>query len=299
MRKYILAFFGLALLLSACRIESNIIMNINEDGSATVGAEIGFDEEMLDLVTQGGGDPSDILGDLPDLGGAGVEPIERVEGDMTYYGVTTNIDDLSTYDFDGFEGEAFSEFSYVFDDNSATLAAKVDATGIGDLGGEDLGIDPSEITGDIFSARVLVAMPGSIAEHNADEVMGDGTLVWNLPLSGSKDIFATSTFGGSSFNWIWFVVGGVLLIGVIAAVAAVMTSRKDSEKAVAEAAAEYQAIGDSEQATAEETEEAEEESQESRAKAQDEDESRAEETIGLEVAAEEEPTADDGSDDQD
>lgn len=241
MRKYVLAFFGLALVLSACRIESNIILNINEDGSATVGAEIGFDEEMLDLVTQGGGDPSDILGDLPDLGGDGVEPIQRVDGDMTYYGVTTNIDDLSTYDFDGFEGEAFSEFSYQFDSNSATLAATVDATGVGDLGGEDLGIDPAEITGDIFSARVLVAMPGTIAEHNADEVMSDGTLVWNLPLSGSKDVFATSTFGSSSFNWIWLLVGGVLLIGVIAAVAAVMTSRKDSEKAVAAAAAQHQA----------------------------------------------------------
>lgn len=268
MRKYVLAFFGLALVLSACRIESNIIMNIDEDGSATVGAEIGFDEEMLDLVTQGGGDPSDILGDLPDLGGDGVEPIERVEGDMTYYGVTTNIDDLSTYDFDGFEGEAFSEFSYQFDDSSATLAAKVDATGIGDLGGEDLGIDPSEITGDIFSARVLVAMPGTIAEHNADEVMGDGTLVWNLPLSGSKDIFATSTFGGSSFNWIWLLVGGVLLLGVVAAVAAVITSRKDSENAVAAAAAQYQADG---------------QSQESRAENQDGDEELpAEKTVELE-----------------
>ena len=42
MRTYVLAFFGLALLLSACRIESNIILDINQDGSATVGAEVGF-----------------------------------------------------------------------------------------------------------------------------------------------------------------------------------------------------------------------------------------------------------------
>jgi hypothetical protein len=255
MRKYVLAFFGLALLLSACRIESNIIINIDEDGSATVGAEVGFDEEMLDLVSQSGGDPSDILGDLPDLGGTNVEPIERVEGDMTYYGVTTDIENLSTYDFDGFEGEAFSEFSYEFDDKSATLSAKVDATGIGDLGGGDLPIDPAEITGDIFSARVLVTMPGTVDQHNADEVMGDGTLVWNLPLAGSKDIFATSSFGTSGFNWIWFLVGGILLVGVVAAVAAVMTSRKDSEKAVADAAAAHQLTGDSSQATAEDAEE--------------------------------------------
>jgi hypothetical protein len=240
MRKYTLAFFALALLLSACRIESNILLDISEDGSATVGAEIGFDEEMLDLVSQGGGDPSDILGELPELGGESVEPIERVEGDMTYYGAQTSIDDLSTYDFDVPQGETFSEFSYEFDDSTATLAARVEATGIDDLGGEDLPIDPSEITGDIFSANVIVKMPGTVTEHNADEVRSDGSLVWELSLTGTKEIFATATFGESSQDWIWLIVGGVLLLGVIAAIAAVMASRKDAAKAVAEAAAAHE-----------------------------------------------------------
>lgn len=237
MRKYILAFFGLALLLSACRIESNIMLDISEDGSATVGAEVGFDQEMLDLVSQGGGDPSEILDELPDLGGDGVEPINRTEGDMTYFGAQTNIADLSTYDFDGLEGETFSEFSYEFDKRSASLAATVDATGMGDLGGEDLLLDPSEITGDIFSARVLVKMPGTVSESNADEILPDGTLVWDLPFTGSKEIVATSTYGASAISWIWFVVGGILIVGIIAAIAAVLMSKKDSEKAVAEAAA--------------------------------------------------------------
>lgn len=244
MRKYVLAFFGLALLLSACRIESNIILDINEDGSATVGAEVGFDEEMLDLMSQDGGDPSDLLSELPDLGGDGVEPIERVEGDMTFYGATTTVEDLSTYDFAGLQGESFSEFEYAFDDNSATLTATVDAAGFGDLGGDELPLDPSEITADIFSARVLVSMPGTVTEHNADEVSGDGTLVWNLPLAGSKDIFATSTFGSTTPNWIWFLIGGIVIVGIIAVIAAVMTSRKDSEKAVAAAAAAHEEEAD-------------------------------------------------------
>ncbi len=239
MRKYVLAFLGLALLLSACRIESNIILDINEDGSATVAAEVGFDEEMLDLVGQGGGDPTDILGDLPDLGGEGTEPIQRVEGDMSYFGVKTIIADLSTFDFDGLEGQTFSEFSYEFDESSATLAALVDSSGLGDLGGDDLPIDPSEITGDIFSAQVVVTMPGTVTVHNADQVRADGTLVWDLPLSGTKEILATSDFGSSSANWIWFVVGGVLIVGIIAAVAAVMMSKQNSEKAVVAAAAEH------------------------------------------------------------
>jgi len=240
MRKYVLAFFGLALLLSACRIESNIILDINEDGSATVGAEVGFDEEMLDIMSQSGGDPSDLLSDLPDLGGEGVEPIQRVEGDMTFYGVTTTVEDLSTYQFDGLQGESFYEFSYESDDDSATLAASVDATGFGDLAGGDLPIDPTDITAEIFAARVVVSMPGTVTEHNADEVSTDGTLIWNLPLSGSKDIFATSTFGNTTPSWIWFIVGGILIVGIIAAVAAVMKSRSDSQKAVATAAAAHE-----------------------------------------------------------
>lgn len=241
MRTYVLAFFGLALLLSACRIESNVILDINEDGSATVGAEIGLDEEMLDIVSQSGEDPTDLLSDLPSLGGEEVEPINRVEGDMTFFGFTTTVEDLSTYDFAGLQGETFSEFIYEYDDSSATLTATVDATGVGDLGGGgELPIDPTDITADLFSARVLVAMPGSVTEHNADEVTGDGTLVWNLPLSGSVDIFATSTFGNTAPTWFWFVVGGILIVGIGAGIAAVMMSRKNSEKAVAEAAASYQ-----------------------------------------------------------
>jgi hypothetical protein len=240
MRKYVLAFFGLALLLSACRIESNIILDINEDGSATVGAEVGFDEDMLDLVSQSGGDPEDLLSDLPSLDGEDVEPINRVEGDMTFFGFTTKVEDLSTYDFAGLQGETFSEFIYEHDDSSATLTATVDATGIGDFGDGELPIGPSEITADLFSARVLVTMPGSVTEHNADEVTGDGTLVWNLPLSGSVDIFATSTFGNTAPTWFWFVVGGILIIGTGAAIAVVMMSRKNSESAVAAAAASYQ-----------------------------------------------------------
>jgi hypothetical protein len=260
MRKYVLAFLGLALLLTACRIESNIILDINEDGSATVGAEVGFDEEMLDLMSQSGGDPSDILGELPDLGGDGVEPIQRTEGDMTFYGATTHVDDLSTYDFDGLQGESFSEFVYEYDDSSATLAAKVDATGIGDLGGGDLPIDPSEITADIFAAHVRISMPGTVTEHNADEVTGDGTLIWNLPLTGTKAIFATSTFGSTAPSWIWFVVGGIVIVGIAAAIAAVMKSRKESQDAVAAAAAaaqppaEEQQSPDSSQPSAEEPE---------------------------------------------
>ena len=46
MRKYLLIFAMLALVLTACRIESNVNLDIEEDGSAVVLVEIGMDEEF-------------------------------------------------------------------------------------------------------------------------------------------------------------------------------------------------------------------------------------------------------------
>ena len=85
MRKYLIIFALLSIALSACRVESNIILDINKDGSATVGAEVGFDQEFRNLIEQSGGSPDDILSDLPDFGGQDVQPIQRTEGDMTFY----------------------------------------------------------------------------------------------------------------------------------------------------------------------------------------------------------------------
>lgn len=237
MRKYLLALFGLALLLSACRIESNIVLDINEDGSATIGVEIGFDQEMLDLATQGGADPSDILGELPDLGGDTVEPINRVDGDMTYFGVQTTVDDLSTYEFNEALGSNFSEFSFVIDNEVATLVATVDATGVDGFGDVELPIDPSQITGDLFSANVIIKMPGTVTKHNADEVRSDGSLVWKLPLTGTTEIVATSDFGTSTNTVILFIVGGLMIIGAVAAGAAIRASKRKSEEAAVTAAA--------------------------------------------------------------
>ena len=239
-RKFI-TFIALALLLSACRIESNIILDINYDGSAQTSIEIGLDKEMFELFEQNGVDPGALFDELPDFGGGGLDFISRTDGDMTYTGVQTTINDLATFSFDDFGGSALSEFSYEYDESSSTVSAVVKAADIGNFGFGDLPVNTSMITGDIFSASVVINMPGNVVEHNADEVGNDGSLIWRLPLTGTKEIYATSEFGGLSFSWIWFVVGGVLIIGAIAAVAAVRSSKRDSERAVSKAVAPYKA----------------------------------------------------------
>jgi hypothetical protein len=255
MRKYLLLFTLLALLLAACRVESNVTLDISEDGSATVGAEVGFDEEFKQLIEQSGANTEDIFGDLPSFGGGEVQTTERTDGDMSYYGVTSQVDDLSDFDMGSAQGDVFSSFSYTFDDASAKLDAVLSSADLGAAGG-DLPIDPSTITDEIFSANIVVKMPGNVTESNADEVRSDGSLVWNIPFSGTKEITATSDFGSSKTNWVLFILIGVLIIGVIAAVVATIVSRRESQKAVEAAAASHQAPAATSATTRDQTDQA-------------------------------------------
>ena len=239
MRRHIILFALLAIVLTACRVESNIILDINEDGSATVGAEVGFDDEFLALITESGGSPEDLFSDLPNFGDD-VVTTERTEGDMTYFGVVGEVDDLSTLVAGSDDLEGFQSFSYTYDDSSATLEAVIAAASTGDFGGE-FGIDPSTITEEFFSANLIVTMPGTVTESNADIVRGDGSLVWNIPLTGEKEVFATSEIGASATSWFIFVLVIVLLAMAAAAIVAVVVSRRQSQKAVDEAIAAHAA----------------------------------------------------------
>ncbi len=257
MRKVFLLIAVLAVILAGCRVETNIVLDIEEDGSALVGAEVGYDEEFAQLLEQSGADPDDLFGDLPVETGDDVVTIERTEGDMTYTGLLSEVDDLSTFAPDSAELEGFTSFSYTFDDDGAELAATISADDA-NLGGDELGefgFDPSQLTDEFFSANVVVTMPGDVTEHNADVVRSDGTLVWKIPLAGTAQINATSSFGTSSANLLLILLVGLLLIGVIAVVAATIVSRRQSQQAVATAAASSDAAssttepGDTESST--------------------------------------------------
>jgi hypothetical protein len=107
-----------------------------------------------------------------------------------------------------------------------------------DLG--DIPFDPSQFTGDFLSASFILSMPGTVTVHDADEVLADGRLRWDLPLLGGEvDLHAESEFGSGGFPWLILILGIVLLVGVAATVAAVIMGRKQEKQAVADAAAAY------------------------------------------------------------
>jgi hypothetical protein len=160
---------------------------------------------------------------------------------MTFSGATQDFEDISELTADlvsDTTGEGlFSEFSFVMDDETAALAATASSEEQ-DVG--DLGLDPSALTGDVFSANFILGMPGTVVEHNADEVLSDGRLKWTLPiLGGTKTFVAKSEIGGSSLWWLWIVLGVVLVVGVIAIIAAVVLGRRQEKQAVTDAAAQY------------------------------------------------------------
>ncbi len=241
MKKLLLLIVGIAILTVACRAEVNVLVDVNEDRSGTAAFEFGLDEEFLGVIESTGGSVDDLFGEL-DLGSEEGEATVRTEGDMTYTGVTMEFTDIdeAMNELTGVTGSddpLFQEFSFAMDEEMAELTAKVSATEE-DLG--DLGIDPTALTADIFGANFILGMPGTVVEHNADEVLADGSLRWDLPLlGGEKEIYAKSEFGGSSLWWLWIVLGVVLVIGAAAIIAAIVLGKRQSKQAVSDAAAQY------------------------------------------------------------
>lgn len=240
MRKYLILVAMLAMVLTACRVESIVTLDIDEDGSALVGAELGYDEEFRQLLGDAGANPDDLFSDLPEFGGDDIVQTERTEGDMTYVGAASRVEDLSQFGTTQAATDVFSSFSYTFDEDSASLDATVSSDTIGEAGG-DLPIDPSELTDDFFRATVVVTMPGTVTEHNADEVRPDGALVWDLPLTGGdvRVQAASEIGGGGASNLLIVLLAVVLGLAIIAIIAATVMNRRRSEQAVASAAAAH------------------------------------------------------------
>ncbi len=208
MRKIWLLAVAAALLATACRIETNILIDLNANGSGSFSFEIGIDDEFRQLLDQQGesvgfDDFSTGFAGLP-----GATASERQEGDMMFSIVTVDFADAA-----GFQeviaagGEEGAEFDVIWTEDEVTITATVEATGgLGDLGGAaddqggvgdfDLGGGLEGFAGDFFSGSVIVSMPGEVSSHNADRVLSNGRLQWDLTLDGSDvEIMAVSSLG--------------------------------------------------------------------------------------------------------
>ena len=222
-------------LLAGCRAEINVGMDVESTGAGTVALEVGVDDELLSLIESSGGSIDDLVGEIP-WGATALEP--RQEGDLTIYGFTRafaspeELDALLAEGIQGIEAEG-TELELTVDDGGATLDATIaipDATEqageLGDIGGS---------LGEFLSASFRAHLPGEVVERNADSVLDDGTLVWDLPVTGGTvDVFARSESGGG-----FPVVPVVIGIALIAAggVAIYLLSRRSKGEGAAAIAA--------------------------------------------------------------
>ena len=216
MRRLSILVAVVAVLAAGCRAELRLLVNVTEQGAGTVTAEVGINEQLRNLINSLPGDGETVISGL-DLGLAG-ESSTRVEDEMTVYATQAEFDDVA-----GIEEAAagnFTSFVLELSDEGTTLEATLDVAGELDL--TQFPVDPSGIESEALEARVIVALPGKIGDNNADQLMTDGQLAWDIPLDSELYMYANTVYPKSGFPW-WLVgllalsaalAGGVWLAAV-------------------------------------------------------------------------------------
>src|SRR3972149_6105243 len=95
MRRLIVMASLLALVATACKIETNIGATINADGSGTIVTEVGMDEEAKGFFLSDGADPFE-GNDLATCEGARTREEQR--GDLTFYIIECDVADITEFE---------------------------------------------------------------------------------------------------------------------------------------------------------------------------------------------------------
>ncbi len=211
MKRVIPLIVILTVLLSACRAEVRISLDVTEAGSGTLAAEVAINNQLKDLIDQLAGDSEAIIAGL-DLGLEG-ERSTRLDGDMTVY--RTEVPFAEEDEIKPAAADNFTFFELQLDDEGAQFEATLDVAGELNLAEFPVGIDT--IDPDTFDAEISVLLPGEVQEHNADSVTADGRLVWNIPFDAELYMAATTLYPSGGFPW-WLAgllaLSGALALGV-------------------------------------------------------------------------------------
>lgn len=244
-RKLIAAVAVLGVLTAGCELRADLRLDLNADESGQISLLLGLDEEFQSLVELSDEPIEDSLfgadnpfGELP-----GAEQRTYTEGDFTYYEASLPFDDLNALALIGEDADNLvDQFGVTFDEETARVSGNLDlgeVTG-GDLADDQLAGIATDAIAEFFDINVQVAMPGDVISHNADRVLDDGSLEWDIPLSGevsTLSIVAESdlTAGSGGFPTLIALivlafVGGFIFI--------VMRSRQSSAAPAATASPE-------------------------------------------------------------
>lgn len=230
---------GLALLLAAFALTGCITMDVesdfNEDGSATHSMAITIDTSQLgDLGEEFNAEEG--FGELEEGAAQEGYQVENIsEGDILGVRVSRDVDDsedlgqiLNDLFNAGTEtGQEANPFSGAFerdgDDYRIDLTVDGDilnqgaGEGMSEGGGEDMG-DLGFGLDQILEMTYTARLPGDIdADETNGTVNDDGSITWDLPLSGQETLVAQSSSGGGDSNLVLLlVIAGGIVLGLIA-----------------------------------------------------------------------------------
>lgn len=247
-------FLALALLLSSC-ITITAESEFQEDGSASHVYEFTFEKALMSEMGEGFDVESDIEGDFAEMeallegSGYSVEWIETDELIGSRVSITTedsqNVGEILNNLFSaGADGgtQPVTAFTGTFDQdgNEHTLDLTVDGSSLFDEGmdDEDLG-DTAGFSADMLAGMIdvtyTVRLPGEIdVERTNGQVLEDGRVQWDLPLSGSQAFLAVSATEGDGPSMLLLLGGtGLLLLAAAAAILGFFLMRRKPEPAPA------------------------------------------------------------------
>jgi len=217
MRRLIVMASLLALVATACKLETNIGATINADGSGTVVTELGMDEEAQGVFLADGTDPFDSE-ELSSCEGARTREEDR--GDLHFWIIECDMADITALEntLTTSQNTMLSSFDITVTDTLVSVSGTASAEDT--LGSQAEGFDPT-IFEQSISANLKITLPGHIISHNADSQSGN-TLTWKIPvLGGTLDVQASSDPSGSPAGgggggfpmWLIAVIAVVVLGG--------------------------------------------------------------------------------------
>ncbi len=228
MRRIVLAAALLALVAVGCKAELNLVVDLEADGSGTLELQSGFDDEFIQLVFQGQ-DPAEAVqdNDFAELENAEFDTYE--EGEFTFYRITVPFTDPAEVLQAAADDVPVEAIEVTVTDDEVRVSAQTQE-GVGDLvGSDDLqGFSP-DVLADTISLHVRLRMPGEVTSTNADRTLPDGTLEWDVPLTGAGlDIQAVSdpTAGSGDGLPLGLVAGGAAVLAAGAAAGVWLVRRR-------------------------------------------------------------------------
>jgi hypothetical protein len=216
-----IAIFGV--LTAACELRADLRLELNADESGNVLVTLGLDEEFQSLVEESGEPIQDgffgqdnPFGEFP-----GAEERTYEADGFTYYEAKVPFSNLNALALLGTDADNFlNDFDIDINDETARVTGSIDISDVtgGDLADDELAGVSAESLAEIFQFHVQIHMPGKVTSQNADRTLNDGTLEWDIPLTGGANtlvIEAESDLVSSGGVPAWLPVLAVLGVAAL------------------------------------------------------------------------------------